>query len=285
MPNKAKSAKPISFDQAAKRLPIEQSKREVLLGSYQRAHAEYHAAHDHLASSFKALSRATDDIVRNQAVIDRLREIVDLGPGAPAAEFKVVDAPLMTDAEFLHQKEANPDFENVGKSTARFSMDEFIGGFSRYPNREDHHEQAAARYLSLYERAQIGGAKATDYSMPIVDRSGPTEDIAMINGEDARREFKGVKTALGADRTRLIERVIVGRISARRIASERCGNADVTGRAVAQVAQEVKDALEVAAAHFGFRSNMTRGEHYVDKPAREARERAVRNGRRNKLDA
>lgn len=284
-PRKGTSPKPISLDQAAKRLPQEQSKREVLLASYQVAHADYHAAHDQLASSFKALSRATDDLVRNQSTIDRLRQIVDLGPSAPTTENKVVDAPLMTDAEFLHQKEINPDIENVGKSVARFSMDEFIGGFSRYPNREDHHEQAAARYLSLYERAQIGGAKATDYSMPMVDRSGPSEDIAMIVGEDARREFKGVRTALGEERARLLERVIVGRTSARHIAAERAGRAEVSGRAVAEVAQWVKDALEIAAAHFGFRSKMQRGEHYIDRPARDARARAAKHGRRNKLEA
>lgn len=280
---KAKPLKPISYDLASKRLPIEQSKREVLLKEYRQAHAAYHAAHDELASSFKTLSRATDDLTRNQAIIDRLREIVDLGPASPSAMPKEVDAPLMTDAEFLHQKERNPDIKNVGKSMAWFSMDEFIGGFSRFPHREDHHEQAAARFLSLYERAQIGGARATDYSMPMVDRSGPGADMTLIVGEDARREFKGLKSALGDDRAKLLERVIVGRTPARHIAAERSGRDGMTGRAVAQVAQEVKDALEVAAAHFGFRSKMRKGEHYVDKQAREARELALSRGRRNKL--
>src|SRR5690606_37881880 len=55
---KAKSSKPLSFDQASRRLPQVQSKREALLGTYQQAHAAYHAAHDQLATSFKALSRA-----------------------------------------------------------------------------------------------------------------------------------------------------------------------------------------------------------------------------------
>ena len=56
----------------------------------------------------------------------------------------------MADAEFFHQKGANPDLENIGKPKALFSMDEFIRGFSRYPNREEHHERAhgyAAQYL------------------------------------------------------------------------------------------------------------------------------------------
>src|SRR5690606_14282717 len=117
-----KLPKSLSYEQALVRLPQEQSKREALLVEYQQAHAAYHAAHDELASSFKALSRATDDVARNRAVIDRLRALVDLGPAAPTVQEKEVDAPLMTDAEFLHQKEANPDLENVGKSKARFSM-------------------------------------------------------------------------------------------------------------------------------------------------------------------
>ncbi|MGV8833260.1 MAG: hypothetical protein ACOH2N_14900 [Devosia sp.] len=284
-PTKAKPPKSLSFEQAVARLPKEQSKREALLGVYQQVHADYHAAHDQLAISFKALSLATDDVARNRTVIDRLRGIVDLGPAPAAAQEKEVDAPLMTDAEFLHQKETNPEIKNVGKSKALFCMDEFIGGFSRYPNREDHHEQAAARYLSLYERAQIGGARATDYSMPLVDRSGPGEDIAMVVGEDARREFAGLKMTLGAGRAGLLEAVIVGRTPARRIAAHRADNDDVTGRAVAEVAQQVKDALEAAAAYFGFRPRLVSGEHYVDKAFRDAREKAMRQGRRNKLNA
>lgn len=166
-PRKGKRSKVLSYHQAVDLLPKEQSKREVLLTKYQQAHSEYHSALDALGASFKAMTAASDELVRNRKMIDRLRLLVDLGPDAPAPELQEIDAPLMTDAEFQHQKEKNPDLENVGKSLAFKSMYEVIGGFSNCPNREPHHEHAAARYLSLYERAQIGGARATDYSMPL----------------------------------------------------------------------------------------------------------------------
>lgn len=263
--------KPLTFQQATRRLPRARSKREVLLAVYHADHTNFHAAHDELSVAFRALSRSAAELRRNQAIIDSLRSIVDLGPAAPPPEEKIVDAPLMTDAEFLHQKEKNPDMENVGKSKARFSMDEYIGGFSRYPNREAHHEMAAARFLSLYERGQIGGARATDYSAPYVDKSGPSQDGALVAGDEARREYRAMKLAIGDGAENLLERVIVGRVSARTIATQRAGEAGATGRLVSMVAQEVKDALEAAALHFRFGKTAGHRGHYVDEAARRAR--------------
>ncbi|HTN60227.1 MAG TPA: hypothetical protein VL147_01575, partial [Devosia sp.] len=107
-----------------------------MLVAYQKAHAEFHAAHDSLTDCHRAMARASGELKRNQAIIDKLRAIVDAGPNAPMPEEREVDAPLMTDAEFLHQKELDPDAVNVGKSKVLFSMDEYIGGFSRFTARE-----------------------------------------------------------------------------------------------------------------------------------------------------
>lgn len=269
-----KPKKPVTFAQANRRLPRARSKREVLLAKYHTDHAAFHAAHDKLSLAFRAVSGSASELRRNQATIDLLRSIVDRGPEAPPPEEKIVDAPLMTDAEFLHQKEKNPDFENVGKSKARFSMDEYIGGFSRYPNREAHHEMAAARFLSLYERGQIGGARATDYSAPYVDTSGPSQDGSLVAGDEARRAYRAMKLAIGDAAEKLLERVIVGRVSARTIAAQRAGGESVTGRLVSMIAQEVKDALEAAAQHFEFGQTAGHKGHYVDEEARKARSNA-----------
>ena len=187
-------------------------------------------------------------------MVDRLRRIVDGGRPKAALVEKEVDAPLMTDAEFLHQQQLDPEAVNVGKSTALFSMDAFIGGWSRYPNRQEYQDQAAARLMSLHERSQLGGAKASDMSQPFVDRSGPTAAGVADSGEDARREYEAMRKAIGPGRAILLERVIVGRVSASAIAAERTGKTPDTvhGKAVAVVAQEVRDAVTELARHFRF---------------------------------
>lgn len=251
---KAKTEKPVTYQQAVKRLPAAASKREHLLAEYHRVHAAFHAAHDELSSAYKALAQTDRELKQHQKVIDRLRAIVDRGPAAPTLEEREVDAPQMSDAEYLHQKELNPDAVNLHKSKVRFSMDEYIGGFSRFPRRKPHHEMAAARFLSLYERSQLGGAKATDLSQPFVDTSTPGSRDVTGFGAGARDEYFKMKEAIGKGQTRLLERLIVSRVSARQIAAERCGKTPSTvhGKAVAVVAQEVWDAIEALAVHFDF---------------------------------
>lgn len=78
--------------------------------------------------------------------------------------------------------------------------------------------------------------------------------MTMVLGEDARRDFMALRKRLPESQMTLLENVIVGRMPARRIAADRCGKDNVTGRVVSEVAQEVKEALEAASAHFGFRS-------------------------------
>jgi len=253
---KAKTEKPVTYQQAVKRLPAAVSKREHLLAEYHRVHAAFHAAHDELSSAYKALARTDRELKKHQQVIDRLRAVVDLGAAPPALEEREVDAPLLTDAEYLHLKELDPNAVNVHKSKALFSMDEYIGGFSRFPadRRKPHHEMAASRFLSLYDRSQLGGAKATDMSQPFVDTSTPGSRDVSDFGAEAREEYHSIKKALGEERRTLLERVIVGRVSARQIAAEHCGKTPSTvhGKAVAVVAQQVWDAIEALAEIMGF---------------------------------
>lgn len=263
--SKAASKAP-SFQAASARLPGEMSKREALLSAFHTAHADYHAAHDHLTACHQAMARTKSELEKNQAVIDRLRAVVDAGPGRPAPELRQADAPLMTDAEFYHQREINPEIENPAKSTALFSMDEYIGGFSRFTARKDYQEIAAARFLSLYERSQLGGAKANDLSQPFVDRSGQSASDVESAGMDARRQYDEMAVSLGKANTSLLERIIVGRVSARMIAAQRTGKtaAKVHGKAIAQVAQELWNAMDLLTTHF----QLTAVGHKSTRPAR-----------------
>src|SRR5690554_6536442 len=51
-----------------------------------------------------------------------------------------------------------------------------IGGLARVKTKSEAHVLAAIRYGNLFDRAQIGGARATDYTQVKVDTSGPKQD-------------------------------------------------------------------------------------------------------------
>lgn len=155
---------------------------------------------------------------------------------------RMVPDPSMSDAEFHHQRQVKPG-PNVGKVEAQVNLVELIGGLARIPDREPVQEEAAARYRKLWDRAQIGGARAIDYAQARVDTSGPSEAAVWEIGEDARREFAAVQRTLGMVRCNLLDRVIVHDESLRSIAGK-------GGRAVGAKREELMAALDELAVHF-----------------------------------
>lgn len=123
-------------------------------------------------------------------------------------EVKLIQDPSMTDAEFWHQRQTRSG-PNVGKVGAAISMIELIGGLARIKGRTEPQEAAAAKFRMLFDRAQIGGAKATDYTKQRVDTSGPQQDASAEIGDDARRQYRDAVQYLGLVRSSLIERVVV----------------------------------------------------------------------------
>jgi hypothetical protein len=155
---------------------------------------------------------------------------------------RMVQDPSMSDAEYFHQRQKKSG-PHVGKVAARVNMLALIGGFARFRDRTEAQEAAAARFRGIWERAQIGGAKAMDYAAVKVDTSGPSEDAMFEIGEDARYQYRTAVKSLGMLRSSLVERIVVHDVSISLIAGR-------GARARARVTKDFLDALDDLAEHF-----------------------------------
>lgn len=159
----------------------------------------------------------------------------------PIIETRMVQDPSMSDSEFIYQRQKKPG-PHVGKIAARVNMVELMGGFARFKNTTEAQKMSAAKFRSIWERAQIGGARAMDYAAVKVDTSGPSEDATFEIGDDARRQYIAAVQYLGMMRSSLVERIVVHDMSLRDIASG--------SRERDRIAQEVRDAMDHLAVHF-----------------------------------
>jgi hypothetical protein len=106
-----------------------------------------------------------------------------------------VESPLLTWAQFLHELEQGKP--NAGKQIATMNMRTVLGGFCRFHGTEAQ-QKACAKLKSLYERSQVGGAKAVDPSIEPVDGGGINPEANIEIGADARKEYNRVVALLEA---------------------------------------------------------------------------------------
>lgn len=170
--------------------------------------------------------------------------------GETCIESRWVPDPSVTDAQFYHLKEQFPNSVRIGKMKADVKMTTLIGGFARIRGRTEAQTQAAARFRGLWERAQLGGAKAIDYGAVRVDSSGQGEDAIFEMGERARREYSSAVQRLGMIQSSLAEKVIVHDMSVHQVAKSLGVGAG--GAARERVTVEVREAVEALADHFGY---------------------------------
>lgn len=117
-----------------------------------------------------------------------------------------VDSPLLTWAQFLHELEQGKP--NAGKQIVSMNMRTVLGGFCRFHGTEAQ-QKACAKLKSLYERSQVGGAKAVDPSLEPVDGGGINPEANIEIGADARREYNAVRALLGRQDLDRIEFVVI----------------------------------------------------------------------------
>jgi hypothetical protein len=125
-----------------------------------------------------------------------------------SVEHRFVQDPAISDAEYFHQRQTKSG-PYVGKVSVAANMIEYIGGLARLKGASEMQIMAAAKYRNAYDRAQIGGARAVDYTAVKVDTSGPREDMLQGHHVDALEAYKEAVRCLGMLRSSLIERVIV----------------------------------------------------------------------------
>jgi hypothetical protein len=80
-----------------------------------------------------------------------------------------VDAPLASWSQFLYELESG--LPHAGRERAKVDRRTLMGGFCRFHGTEAQ-EKAAAKFKSIYERSQVGGAKAVDPEREPVDGGG-----------------------------------------------------------------------------------------------------------------
>lgn len=161
-----------------------------------------------------------------------------------------IQDPAMTDAEFWHRKSLKPDNPNIGLVEANVNLKELIGGFWRYRKRTEPMTMAAARFKSLHEACQLGGAKAADYESPLVDTSFGSTTLVLERGEEARRKYREAVQALGMRASNLLEQVIIYDMSQVRITRAYGYPVGRTGRR--QVEKDVYAAADHLALHFRY---------------------------------
>ena len=158
-------------------------------------------------------------------------------------ERRRVRDPMMTDAEYQHQRKRRPDDVTAGTIEVDVNMVTKIGGLARVAGLTEAHVLAAAKFRDLFDLKTLGGARATDYSALRVDTSGSSNADALERGDQARRRYLEAVQELGMLRSSLVEKVVCHDMSIRKVAKELLGNGG--GAAHAKVRQQLLEAIDV----------------------------------------
>ncbi|WP_299753400.1 hypothetical protein [Devosia sp.] len=166
---------------------------------------------------------------------------IETGPDIREA---FVPAALQTWAGFLHQLDTNAP--NPGRERAMVDRKTLMGGACRF-HCTPSQEEAAARFRAIYERSQVGGAKAVDPSREAVDGGGINPESVIEIGADARASYNRLFTALGLPKMRCLEFVVIGEHGPTAYARWRYRNNKPNARIVADGMVEIRGVLEEVA--------------------------------------
>lgn len=155
-----------------------------------------------------------------------------------------VPAALQTWAGFLHQLDTNAP--NPGRERAMVDRRSVMGGFCRF-NGTPSQEEAAARFKAIYERSQVGGAKAVDPSREAIDGGGINPESVIEIGADARAQYNRLFTALGQQTMQRLEFVVIGENGPTAYARWRYRMQKPDGRTTSQGAVEMRGVMDEVA--------------------------------------
>jgi hypothetical protein len=161
-------------------------------------------------------------------------------------EERMVENPMTTDGlvdAAIQRGEERPRWTAVLVNAATT-----MGGMARIKGLGDAQKAAVSRYRSLYDRAQIGGARATDYAAVRVDVSGSGHDVGE-DGASARREYLLARRAVGPFQASLLDRVICEDASLRELA--RALGEPNGGSGTMRVRKRLLQALDELVLYFG----------------------------------
>lgn len=153
-----------------------------------------------------------------------------------------VDAPLKTWSQTLY--ELDQGIVNAGRERAMVDRRTLMGGFCRFHGTEAQ-EKAAAKFKAIFERSQVGGAKAVDPSKEPVDGGGINPESVIESGADARRAYNEMHRKFGRQFLMHIEFVVIGdhgpTAYARWLHRGKVQSGQVTGRCAADFRRMVEE--------------------------------------------
>ena len=169
--------------------------------------------------------------------------VIETGPDIREAW---VDAPLTSWSQFLHELDAG--VPHAGRERAMVNRRTLMGGFCRFHGTEAQ-EKAAAKFKAIYERSQVGGARAVDPSKEPVDGGGINPESVIESGADARRAYNEMHMKFGRQFLMHIEFVVIGDHGPTAYARWVTRSQKPDGREVGRVSVEFRRMMDLMATH------------------------------------
>lgn len=258
-----KKAKKLAFDDAMAEMALLKprldaaaatlsSRSAELLAPYEaarkRAVEAATAADEMLKQVRAAVAGITGEVQRMRRRHETLKRVVDRGPGREAPVRGKVENPERADdlvAQQLTDGSAGQLLKEgrfAGLVDVDIRLSTRIGGLARVDGVTEFQMLAAARFRSFWDQAQIGGARAIDYTVPRVDTSGSSQASVMNMAEDALAEYSKIVQGLGMLKANLVQMVVCEDMSIRAVA-RKLGRGD-GGRASVQLRDELMLAVD-----------------------------------------
>jgi hypothetical protein len=239
-PRKGKPAE-VSFEQAIAELPAAEAALREESAEYAQAY-EQSIRELHRLYGVMAKERARTLVARLR--VDGLRAVIDKGngEGKSVIAFRLVDNPMITQGLLDAVADGEVETQHEASQLAAVNETLLVGGLARVKSKTAAQFLAASRYCHLPDRAQIGAARATDYTQVRVDTSGPQQDQISAAQDDARRELETVRKVIGPRAVSILDIVVVGGASVRTLAV-RMGHGE-GGQARRRAERELLDACD-----------------------------------------
>lgn len=246
-PTKGQKTKPLTYEQALAALPAAQA--ELTAGVHDHS-PEYQKCVEQLHKLYAVMAR---DMARTELARRRFNElaaIVNKGKNEPKKVIasRLTDDPSVTKGLLEAVASGEVETKHEERKFTPHNMVILIGGLARVKSRTEAQTLAAIRYAKLFDLSQIGGARAIDYEAVKVDTSGPQQDQITAAQDDARRELADARVALGRRATGIVDAVVIGGSSIRRLAKRL--HYGESGKARRKAEKELLDAMNVLVEFF-----------------------------------
>lgn len=247
--SKPRKGKPLTYEQAVAEFPAAQ---KALSQAAQGHSAEYDQCVQQLHALYAIMAQ---EMARTELARRRCHELIEvINRGKPEAklaiESRLTDDPNVTLGLLEAVTSGEVETKHEAMKNTPHNMVILIGGLARVKTKSEPQVLAAVRYSKLFDQAQHDGARAIDYEQDRVDTSGPRQDKISASQDDARRALANARDALNPRATSIIDAVVIGGMSVRKLATKMGHGEGGQGRRCAE--QELMDAVNVLVKHFGL---------------------------------